>query len=272
MYEYSNSVVSYLDILGFKKLIESRTSAEKIVEILRSFKQALDPQEMILKVKPHVKVILFSDLALRVINIDKLIKGFEKWPMEFAFIILEIFALARIQIMLINEGLLIRGGITIGEICTGEDDDEPFAFGPAFVAAYELEQKFAVFPRIVVDPRLLEIAQRSFRDFFNDYYQDWKDLLNVHLLFDLDGIWRVNYLGCLMISNLDRKGILLAHKDLINNGMGEYKGISREASKYSWLALYHNTFINTLSEDQLIANELNRKELLIPLDSQGLLQ
>jgi hypothetical protein len=49
-------------------------------------------------------------------------------------------------------GFLVRGGITIGDIV----HDEEVVFGPALNRAYHLEHDIAKYPRIVVDPEVVD--------------------------------------------------------------------------------------------------------------------
>lgn len=46
-------------------------------------------------------------------------------------------------------GWLVRGGITIGDFYI----DDMFVWGAALVKAYELEEKIAVYPRVILDEK-----------------------------------------------------------------------------------------------------------------------
>jgi hypothetical protein len=59
--------------------------------------------------------------------------------------------LVHLQGELINNSICIRGGVTLGEV----HFDQNTLFGPGVVRAYELESNYANFPRIVVDPVLI---------------------------------------------------------------------------------------------------------------------
>ena len=56
------------------------------------------------------------------------------------------------------EGVLIRGGMCIGEMLVA---DEGIVFGPGLVKAYDLESKYAVHPRIVIDRDLINDAEQQ---------------------------------------------------------------------------------------------------------------
>ena len=95
------------------------------------------------------------------------------------FLVLRLFIrIAReIQIMFLsNEGLVLRGGITVGEFYADED----IVFGKGLIRAVELEEKFAQFPRIIIDEDKLTTNISSFVD-------------DGDLIRDFDGRCFVNY-------------------------------------------------------------------------------
>jgi hypothetical protein len=63
--------------------------------------------------------------------------------------------------------ILIRGGITCGPLYHKGD----ICIGPALLRAYELEQKLAVFPRVILDPLMIE------QDRFKKIIGRWPDYL-----------------------------------------------------------------------------------------------
>ncbi len=60
--------------------------------------------------------------------------------------------LAYIGTILIKKGILIRGGITIGNLVHNEDG---IVFGQGLIDAYMLESKAAKFPRIILSNKLI---------------------------------------------------------------------------------------------------------------------
>lgn len=65
----------------------------------------------------------------------------------------------------LRHGYLIRGGITEGEFY--KDDDNLFVYGKALIEAINLEEKIAIYPRIVV--------QNSIKESNPQYFQQDKD-------------------------------------------------------------------------------------------------
>jgi hypothetical protein len=56
-------------------------------------------------------------------------------------------------------GFYIRGGLTVGSLIHIRNK---IVFGPALNRAYELESRYANFPRIILDPNVPELAINSF--------------------------------------------------------------------------------------------------------------
>lgn len=58
-------------------------------------------------------------------------------------------------------GWLVRGGVTIGDFYI----DDMVVWGSALVRAYELEDKIAVYPRVILDDNVLEIITKIDADY-----------------------------------------------------------------------------------------------------------
>src|SRR5271169_5988963 len=135
---YTRSIVSYLDILGFRELIEKRTAGE-VSRILRILAESIAPHPTDEPVK--IEFTKFSDTVIRSTP--------EPSP---AYFIYELKTILRAQVALIPEGVPIRGAVTIGEITQSWD----VVYGPAVVRAYELDSGP---PRIVIDDKALSLLR-----------------------------------------------------------------------------------------------------------------
>jgi hypothetical protein len=87
-----------------------------------------------------------------------------------------------IAIKALNIGLLIRGGLTIGKLYHSEG----VVFGEGMVDAYKLESRVAIYPRIVVSPRIYSLIPQSNKKLL-------ATMSAAKLLKDRDGIWHLNY-------------------------------------------------------------------------------
>lgn len=139
--EYEPHLVSYIDILGFRELVATK-SPNFISRAIRRVQEITAPDAQIQKVNKE-NYINLSDLIVHTVPI--LPRSNRQSPEGLVF--LEINHLARAQVALIDEGFLIRGALIIGEI----ERTYGVLFGPGLISAYELEREQAQFPRIVVD-------------------------------------------------------------------------------------------------------------------------
>jgi hypothetical protein len=113
--EYTRSIVSYLDILGFQELIETRTAGE-ISRILRILAESISPHP---NDEPATIVFTkFSDTVIRSMT--------EPNP---AYFIYELKSILRAQVALIPHGVAIRGAVTVGDVVQSWD----VVYGPAVV-------------------------------------------------------------------------------------------------------------------------------------------
>ena len=141
--EYTDKVVAFIDILGFKKIITSdKYSEDSISFMLRSMKEVYeyDNYHNSSTIKPFLSV--FSDNIFISYNLSE-------YPENEIFEDL-IQRTSIMQAVLFSHGIFVRGGITKGKMIHNERE----CFGPAIVRAVELESKIAIYPRIVFDNNL----------------------------------------------------------------------------------------------------------------------
>lgn len=224
-------VTSFIDILGFKKLIETR-KPEKIDDVLNSFNRygtltyychkTDDPN------KDIFHSVSVSDCSIRLTRIPPT----KEWIKVFQN---EIEILAAIQLHLSEQHILIRGGITYGDMSFKCDPKHTSFFGPAYLKAYEIESKTAVYPRIVIDKEcglsysqlseLNYVTQGKDGEYFIDYLELGRESFT---LLDIDKHKRnIEYL---LETNSDMDSSI--------------------TSKLLWLALYHNWHAKKYNQSQ----------------------
>jgi len=121
--QYTRSIISYLDILGFRDLIESRSAGE-ISQILTILAESVEPSSMFKNEK--IQFTKFSDIVIRSMPESK------HYPRNFLF---ELRSILYSQIALIPRGITVRGAVTIGEIV----QSWKVVYGRGVIRAYELE-------------------------------------------------------------------------------------------------------------------------------------
>jgi len=152
---YKTGLLTYVDILGFRDLIDESVrdpnAITHISNILFQFEQqfttggrvGVDANNMPVRLSHFHN---FSDLMLRITLVDENadLISYLNW---------ELLTLAHRQLMVIlSDGTLIRGAVTLDKVyCEGK-----FVFGPAVVNGYLMEQGLAVHPRIILDDELMK--------------------------------------------------------------------------------------------------------------------
>lgn len=261
MKNYRTCIVSVLDILGFKEYV-SNHSCEEVAEILGSFKYFGDPPDRLSKeVKElnELSILNFSDLIIRIIPLDNQSNLNYRGGILFH----EFIDLIHIQGELICKGILIRGGVALGDVYYDND----MLFGSGVINAHLLESKVAKYPRIVIESELLDEFETNplLQDQFNALeYQ--RDEINGLICDDKSRVSFIDYLN-VMKHEVDcsdyYKLLLLKHKEITEKGLLETDVKVQE--KYCCLKNYHNETIRRLSVEYFKAWGITKKDLYVTL-------
>jgi hypothetical protein len=241
---YKDALISYVDILGFRDLIDRSANSgnvEEIIDILEKFQRRMK--------KPFVHRDPYrSPGGLITKNFSDLIVRCKPLGVRAAigdFLRDELYMLTRVQMQLAIRGIFVRGGVAAGKIYL-----DNVVFGPALVKAYELESQYAIYPRIVVHR---DLAKRL------------KKTISSLPLLDRgeDGAYFIDYLRaqCSVRMTLpDKRDDILA-TEVIRKHRARIEAVildegrpirSRSESvkkKFMWLALYHNRTVHSLLDD-----------------------
>lgn len=249
-----NSIVCFIDILGFTEMIKTKCMNGEGNELLSKLHKSLNSSYELMNINLAVEnTKIFTDNI--VISCPILGNG-EK---ELSSIL---YSLLWYQYHLTLEGFFIRGGISIGDNYM----DKNIVFGPALIDAYEAESKLAISPRIILDKKCMELHERINKQYLlSGLYSEYAKYLGV----GNDGILFVNYLSLLKIFLCQETGNCIygleEHKNRIVGNLELFK--TREdnpkkehirikiRNKYLWVAEYHNNFCKE--------NYKNEKNLLI---------
>jgi hypothetical protein len=140
---YENRLVLFVDFLGFKDLVERTRDdpklIQRIVSAMDNFREIADTQEFY----RTQRVTQFSDCVVVSYVIDEESAVFDL-ILHIGLVVLE----------LAERGFLLRGAVTVGPLLHTKDH----LLGPAMVRAYELESRVAKYPRVIVDPTVLNLA------------------------------------------------------------------------------------------------------------------
>ncbi len=167
---YNDYYVAFLDILGFKNLIQGQYGDSSSLIV----KSKLD---FLSEIGEHFKrfdanVMLMSDSI--VVSLKKQVSN-----ALFKFLLV----VAEINGML--NGSLLRGAISFGELY----HKKSVVFGPAFIKAYQLQEYTAIYPRIIIKPSDIKLIC--------DISEENKQIMDSYFLLDEDNEIFFDYLSLL---------------------------------------------------------------------------
>ena len=144
--KYEDYYVAFIDVLGFKQLLESEVACGEIYAIFDFLREnahaTTDTEGSTVLAFDEVKYYLMSDSIILYIRSD--IEG-------ALHALLETCRMLQLKLLLRKRPILVRGGIARGELFV----DNRVVFGKALTAAYQLENSVAVTPRIVFNKELI---------------------------------------------------------------------------------------------------------------------
>jgi hypothetical protein len=213
---YQDRVLAYIDILGFSDTIKC-TNEDKTKNISELLQCLQAPGIQINnKVVNH-----FSDSIVI------------SYPMEteagVIYILVDILFKC---VAILRRGFPLRGAIVCGKIYHTDSQ----IFGPALVDAYNMEKKLAIYPRIILDDNIREIAERYPSKDFSQEYQT--KIRNAKIVKDFDGLYFLDYFDLVKSDIIDKESLpehfeLL--KDVLRNLESKKEADISVKSKYLWL-------------------------------------
>lgn len=153
--KYTKRIVAFADILGWSNAINSKQFASiykavtSIANHAGTFSPEMKDKVKTCRVEPFIKKyesVEFSYFS------DSLVISVAPDYGEFLFSILSFSA-----VELLRAGFLTRGGVTIGDLY----HDKGVVFGPALNEAVDIEQKEALYPRILCSRKLLSLLKKK---------------------------------------------------------------------------------------------------------------
>lgn len=148
---YKPSVVAFIDILGFKSALKDSSKASDILGALSHVKIWVDEHYLD---SAHDQFQGVFDIELTAFSDSVVISGDESQA------VMVVFAALELSQLLIEKGFLCRGAIASG----GLYHKEGIVFGDGLVDAYKTETSQAIYPRILLDQRTVELLCESKND------------------------------------------------------------------------------------------------------------
>lgn len=215
IYKEEEHIVASIDVLGATELIKKGKGLQEIHSVYDTIINDINQYNYYkLKGTSTIEVKIFSDNIVVFCNIEKKDIGLKRYMMYWV-----IFITSCIQEAFLDENILIRGGITIGDFFC----DEVMVWGNALIRAYKLESEIALYPRIIIDKCILDSKLISF---------NFKELM---LLIDADGCYFVNFFNVisLKMTIIEGKFTLLKNEDpqIIEEIINEIKSSLEKTNK-----------------------------------------
>ena len=209
-------VVSFIDILGASKRIRDDVDCS-LNQVHDVYRESLEEHRLYLSEEPFNEV----KPVVRIFSDNIVLAAPTTHGVDAAFMSVLVFT-AIVQHNFLGSGFLTRGGITVGSFFY----DDVMIWGQALVDSYQLESNIAIYPRIVISPKLIE--QLIFLEF---------PATRQFVSKDIDDLYYVNYMNKRFYGKLEDNTIsfyfdaLLADCDQM---CSEAKGDIRILQKINW--------------------------------------
>jgi len=161
MNNYEDRIVLFLDILGFKRIIDGTMSKEeeeipdKTQFIIETINEMAKTVELTTE-GTSKNVTQFSDSI--VISFKQ--NDIREIPKLF-------YNLLRLITNLLSREILCRGAVSYGKLYHKDN----LIFGPALVDAYEAESQIALYPRVILDKSVIEIMKYHYTSENDNFFR-----------------------------------------------------------------------------------------------------
>ena len=242
---YEDRIVCFVDILGFREIIESTTDVcgheiegktVALQEALLATREVLDAD--VERISKSKVITQFSDSIVISFHVEE--------ESEVFFTLLE---LLWNQVRLIFHGMVLRGGVAFGK-CHHTDK---LVFGPALVEAYEIESRVAKTPRIVVSESVVEEGSLRSANWHSPVTE--RESIEMCLAEDDDGMLFIDYFGGAQ-SELDDPEcdfpLYLGHLRSISS-TGLQNPDQEVRKKYEWMRSKFNELARACRDAEFVA-------------------
>lgn len=235
--EYQECYVAFLDMLGFKALCNSDNFDCASIKALFN-----DTELVLLNYKNNFGKIIIPQEVIENSNMmimsDSIVLSA---PCTHDGLLSLLYQSSFIQNMLLNLGVLLRGGLTKGKFFQYKN----IMFGPAMVEAYKIESD-ARYPRVVISNEIIdEFKSNGFFEKGNGTKQLSQKTDIVHIQIELlikqdsDNKYFINYFNPFEVIKLNKNANVKTNIEYtIKQGLNYKETGIKE--KYIWLQDYYN--------------------------------
>ena len=232
------AIVTWVDILGYRAMLKDQkySKAHQASRQLANF-NANDNSAPSGDWETYRGTFPISDAVIRVVDAQA--------PHAKGALFCELFDMAINQLNAVLNGVVVSGGMCLGEVCLGSADHRT-PMGEAVGRAYELDESRWE-PAICVDTNLISAfcSDVSFHQHAQkeelDYTLPWLFIHEQHHF--------VNYLRAATQDQGELHDALEGHRRIIIENYNDKNLPARARAKYRFMRDYHNAFINWLLSD-----------------------
>lgn len=235
-------IICYIDLLGTKEKIKKDTNDEILNVINDCYKKVIKIKDLITTgttALPY-KIKIFSDNII--ISSESNPSRKDDNHVVIAFNRITTIAMA-IQRELLKCDIFIRGSITWDNLYI----DDLFVYGKGLVDAYKLECEDAIYPRIIVDSKLVDLLERCYKA------NNESVLMVNNVIKDKDGLYFLNYLNYLADTNVNQ---------LIDNSYSKIDRLisTQEDIRTRQKLIWHKQYLESLITKRENQNDNQSKE------------
>ena len=173
---YEQRIVAFIDVLGFSELVNKLDQYEYVFDLVNDnfMLEQFIKDEQKKKLYDTIEVTCFSDSIVISSELSQNLT-----LSSFLAVI------HKLMINMFKKRIPVRGGITYGNLY----HKGQIVFGPAMVKAYKLENKSAIYPRIILE-------EKDYNDILNSIHDstfNGKRYIKNLLKRDSDGFYYFNY-------------------------------------------------------------------------------
>lgn len=231
--------VAYLDLMGVRKLAEKAAEDSALCEsIISALKETKNTSSFVHETrdietgetsKSSLQVQAFSDCVVLFI------------PTETKMLPWLLASVRRLHDRLLRLTVPVRGGITVGamhwdtawdkENGSEAKESAPVAFGPGLVAAYDLEDDTAVYPRILISSALYDHVDERTKLKNKVFPLATSGKLLDLFRQDADGLYHLDVLH----ANVNRRDVIRQTKTIDDQGRPAIRNEFDETTYTEWL-------------------------------------
>ena len=223
--DYEDRIVAFVDVLGFKDLVDS---SKDDVKALRNITSALSTlYEWIWKWEADGGD---SSFAFTQFSDSVVLSALADTQDSFEMLLQLMLGIVDIAY---SNCIIVRGGIARGKLI----HDNEMVVGPAMVDAYFLESQIAKYPRIVISEELKTEFEVNLQEYV-DSQPNLTEIPSFNKIFkqdDVDGLWYMDYIDPdeEFVIRHSKKDYIETLKDIARKGLSNSDANVR--MKYEWL-------------------------------------